>query len=78
MGNPFESVDLSTTNLFPLTSQDIHHSEPTNFEHEIMYAYLKENVPAFEDYYVGFVCNKPRNEFIPRLDVVKGQMVIVQ
>ena len=43
-----------------------------------MDAYLKENVPALQDCYVGPVCNKPRDEFIPRVDVVKGQMVIVQ
>ena len=43
-----------------------------------MDAYLKENVPAFDDFYVEIACNKPRNEFIPRMDVVKRQMVIVQ
>ena len=43
-----------------------------------MDAYLKENFSAFEDFYVGHVCNNPRDEFIPRINVIKGQMVIVQ
>ena len=30
------------------------------------------------NHYVGPTCNKPRDEFIPRVDVVKGQMGIMQ
>ena len=43
-----------------------------------MDAYLKENILAFEDFFVGPSCNKPRDEFIPRVDFVKGQRVILQ
>ena len=43
-----------------------------------MDTYLKENVPLFEDCYVELVCNNPRDEFIPRVEVVKGQMVNFQ
>ena len=42
-----------------------------------MDAYCKENVLAVEDFYFGTVFNKLRDEFVPRVDVVKGQMVIV-
>ena len=78
MGSPFESVDLLETNFWSPTSHDIRNSELTKFEHEIMDAYLKENFLAFEDFYVGPVCNKPRDEFIPRVDIVKGQMDIMK
>ena len=48
------------------------------YENEIMDSYMKEDIPAFEYYYVGSTCNKPLDEFVPRMDGVKGQMVIVQ
>ena len=69
---------MSETNFWPSTRQDIRNSEPTRFEHEIMDSYLKQNVHALEDLYVGTVCNKTRDEFILRVDVVKSQMFIVQ
>ena len=78
LDSPFKSIDLSASNFWPSTEQDIHNSGPTKSSHEIMDAYLKENVLAIDDCYVRPAFNKPRDEFIPRVDVAKGQMVIVQ
>ena len=75
--NPLESVYQSTTNFWPSTSQDIHNSEPRRSEDEIVHPQLKGNVPSFEDFYVGHIGDNPRDEFISRVDVVEGQMVIV-
>ena len=43
-----------------------------------MEAYLRDNVTTIEDCYVGPQSSKRRYAFNPKLDVVKGQMVIVQ
>ena len=78
MDNPFKRVNQSATNFWPSISLDIRNSEPTRYEYEIMDSYLKENVPALEDFYVGLVRNKTRYEFLPRVGVVKVQIFIVQ
>ena len=43
-----------------------------------MEAYLSENVPTIEYFYIGHLCSKPRDAFSPKEDVVEGQMLIVQ
>jgi hypothetical protein len=39
---------------------------------EIMKAYLRENVSTIEDCYVGPQCNKPRDAFSLKDDVLEG------
>ena len=43
-----------------------------------MEAYLREYVPTIKDFYVGPLCNKPRDPLSPQDVVVEGKMLIVQ
>jgi hypothetical protein len=78
LDTPFQSIEHSTTNLWPSIVQEIRNNAPIKSSHEVMEAYLRENVPTIEDFYVGPLCNKPRDPFSPKDDVVEGQMLIVQ
>lgn len=64
--------------FWPSTLQDIKSIDPINSSHDVMEAYLRENVPTIEDYYVGPLCSRPKDDFSSKEDIVEGQMLIVR
>jgi len=78
LDTPFQSIGHSTTNFWPSTMHEIRNNAPIKSSHEVMEAYLRKNVPKFEDFYIGPLCNKHRDPFSSKSDVVERQMFIIQ